>query len=201
MILQQMIPGPESQIFSYHAFIDRSGSVLSEFCGRKHSTFPVEYGRSAFIEVYEDRRVTELGREYVARAGVSGVVKLDFKFDSRTDEYYLLEVNSRFSIWNWPGAIAGRNLPAVAYRSLTGEPQVGAGAPARNVFWADGRAHRKASMSPGNRKLHFTSYIGKPMAYNIWSAKDPLPFAAHCWNSLLEFPRRVGRRLMRRKAT
>jgi hypothetical protein len=35
VLIQQAIPGPESRIESYHAYVDGSGAVAGEFTGRK----------------------------------------------------------------------------------------------------------------------------------------------------------------------
>jgi hypothetical protein len=47
----------------------------------------------------------------LARLGVPGVAKLDFKRDD-PGRLHLLEINARFNLWHDPGAVAGVNLPA-----------------------------------------------------------------------------------------
>ncbi len=41
LLAQELIPGAEAQIESYHCYVDRRGDVAGEFTGRKIRTFPV----------------------------------------------------------------------------------------------------------------------------------------------------------------
>jgi D-aspartate ligase len=49
VVVQQLIPGPESAIESYHAYVDDRGAVAGEFTGRKIRTYPLRYGFSTAV--------------------------------------------------------------------------------------------------------------------------------------------------------
>jgi predicted ATP-grasp superfamily ATP-dependent carboligase len=119
VLAQEIIPGPESAIESYHVYVRESGETAAEFTGRKLRTYPRRYGYSTALEITDDHDVTELGRDLVARLGLTGVAKFDFKRDE-SRRLHLLEVNPRFSLWHHPGALAGVNIPALVYSDLTG---------------------------------------------------------------------------------
>jgi predicted ATP-grasp superfamily ATP-dependent carboligase len=116
-ILQPLIEGGEAQIVSYHAYVANAG-VVADFTGRKVRTVPREYGFSSYVQITDDERVREVGRDVVTRVGFRGVIKLDFKEDTRDGGLYLLEANPRFNLWHHPGAVAGVNLPALYYNDL-----------------------------------------------------------------------------------
>ena len=46
LLAQQLIPGAETQIESYHCYVDQRGSIAGEFTGRKIRTFPLAYGHT-----------------------------------------------------------------------------------------------------------------------------------------------------------
>ena len=46
LLIQEVVPGPESRIESYHVYIDDSGELAGEFTGRKLRTYPRGYGYS-----------------------------------------------------------------------------------------------------------------------------------------------------------
>jgi D-aspartate ligase len=122
LLAQQLIPGPETQVESYHCYVDRRGSVAGEFSGRKIRTFPVAYGHTTALEITDAADVERQGRDIVERLGLTGVAKLDFKRD-RSGKLHLFEINPRFTLWHHAAAVAGVNIPALVYADLTGTPR------------------------------------------------------------------------------
>lgn len=118
LVLQELIPGGEDHILSYHAYAV-AGRVVAEFTGRKVRTMPRSYGMSSCVEITDDPTLRRLGRSLVAQLSFAGVVKLDFKRHADTGRLYLLEANPRFNLWHHPAALAGVNLPALVYQHLT----------------------------------------------------------------------------------
>ena len=130
LLAQEMIPGPESAIESYHVYVDATGAVVAEFTGRKIRTFPLALGHSTALEITEARDVVTIGRDVVERLGLTGVAKLDFK-RGPDGRLHLLEVNPRFNLWHHLGAVAGINLPALVHADLAGLPRPPTAARAR----------------------------------------------------------------------
>jgi D-aspartate ligase len=191
-ILQALIEGAEQQLVSYHAYVVE-GAVIADFTGRKVRTAPRKYGFSTYVEITDDERVREVGRDIVTRMGFHGVIKLDFKEDSRDGRLYLLEANPRFNLWHHPGAIAGVNLPALVYSDLVSpgsqRPEVQRARAGVRWMWAfaDLREYREAGERPG---LHWLRELaGADVVEDLcWS--DPLPGAARLAKQL---HRRMGR--------
>ena len=122
LLAQQLIPGAEAQIESYHCYVDQRGSIAGEFTGRKIRTFPLVYGHTTALEITAAADVQRQGRDIVERLGLTGVAKLDFKRDE-AGALHLLEINPRFTLWHHPAAVAGVNIPALVYADLTGTPR------------------------------------------------------------------------------
>ncbi len=122
LVIQELIEGPESRIVSYHVYVDDRGEIAGEFTGRKIRTRPAAFGVSSAVEVLDLPDTLAAGREVIERTGLTGVGKLDFKLgpDGR---HRLLEINARFNLWHFPGALAGVNIPALVYADLVGEPR------------------------------------------------------------------------------
>jgi predicted ATP-grasp superfamily ATP-dependent carboligase len=136
VVAQEMVPGPEERVVSYHVYVDAEGSRAADFTGRKIRTYPQAHGHSTALEVVDLPEVRDLGRALVARLGLVGVAKLDFK-EGPDRVLSLLEVNPRFTLWNHPGAIAGVNLPAMVYADLAGRPRPLMGPMRPSVRWCD----------------------------------------------------------------
>ncbi|HSK22577.1 MAG TPA: ATP-grasp domain-containing protein [Egicoccus sp.] len=122
LLFQQFVPGPETRIESYHAYVDTEGVVVAEFTGRKIRTHPSAFGFTTALTTTDAPDVRTLGRTVMATLGLCGVAKLDFKRDE-AGRLWLLEVNPRFNLWHHVGAVAGCNLPALVYADLTGAPR------------------------------------------------------------------------------
>jgi D-aspartate ligase len=122
VLVQQYIPGPETLIESYHAYIDAGGEVVAEFTGRKLRTFPNALGHSSAVQTTDTEDVASLGRSVLQALGLCGVAKVDFKRDPE-GRLWLLEVNPRFTLWHRVGAAAGVNIPALVWADLVGRPR------------------------------------------------------------------------------
>jgi D-aspartate ligase len=122
LLVQEMVPGPESMIESYQCYVDAQGEVAGEFTGRKIRTLPLAFGHSTAIEITDQPDLVALGRDMMRRTGLRGVAELEFK-RGPDGRLHLLEINPRFTFWHHLGAVAGVNLPAMVHADLTGTPR------------------------------------------------------------------------------
>lgn len=175
VLAQELIPGPETRIESYHVYADQNGRTVGEFTGRKVRTYPAEFGYSTALTVTAEQDVAELGRALTQRLNLRGVAKFDFK-RAEDGALYLLEVNARFNLWHHLGAAAGVNLPALVFADLTG-----AGVPALAQAkagmhwcypWYDALAAREWGVSPAR----WIPWMLSCEAKSAVSLDDPMPF-------------------------
>jgi predicted ATP-grasp superfamily ATP-dependent carboligase len=173
VLAQELVAGPESRIESYHCYVDGDGHVAGEFAGRKLRTYPREHGYTTALVTTDAADVLELGRDLVARMGLTGVAKLDFKRDA-AGALRLLEVNPRFNLWHHPGALAGVNLPALVYADLCGLPRPPAARARAGVRWVSPRDVQAARAHglPLRRWLRF-ALAAEAKSPASWD--DPLP--------------------------
>lgn len=173
-LVQEVVPGPESRIESYHVYVDREGEIAGEFTGKKLRTWPREFGYSTALEVTSSDEVRELGADLTRRLGLRGVAKFDFKRD-RAGELRLLEVNPRFNLWHHPGALAGVNIPALVYADLTGRPRPPAGPVRPGVHWCSLIHDLQAARASGIGLLRWSRWALACEAKSGFALDDPLP--------------------------
>ena len=118
LMFQEYVCGDDRQLWSYHGFASDQGKILASFLGRKLRTSPPVTGESAFIELMHDDERALFGRQLAERIPLRGPFKIDFKTDSRTGSHVLLEINARFNLWHYLGAVNGINLMQIAYDYL-----------------------------------------------------------------------------------
>jgi D-aspartate ligase len=178
LLAQELIPGPESCIESYHVYVDEQGKVAGEFTGRKIRTLPATYGHSTALTITDSRGeaadVVALGRDVATRIGLRGVAKFDFK-RAPDDTLHLLEINPRFNLWHHLGAVAGVNLPALVYADLTGRERPRASVARPGPCWCRLDKDRQAAREAGISSLRWLSWAVRCEASPI-NLDDPMPF-------------------------
>jgi len=174
VLVQQLIAGPETQVESYHVYVDGSGDRVAEFTGRKVRTWPQEYGFSTALITSDASDVRTLGRDVIARLELQGVAKLDFKRDPN-GRLFLLEVNPRFNLWHHLGARAGVNIPALVYADLVGEPRPATGMARVGVRWCNPWHDVLAARATGMPWLTWLSWMLGAEAKRALAWDDPFP--------------------------
>jgi predicted ATP-grasp superfamily ATP-dependent carboligase len=175
VLLQQLIPGPESCIESYHVYVDDHGETVGEFTGRKIRTWPPAYGDSTALVITDSPEVTTLGRDLVRRLGLRGVAKFDFK-RAPDGRLYLLEVNPRFTQWHHLGARAGVNIPALVYADLAGLPRGRVQKARAGVRWCKPWGDVSAARAAGISFLRWLPWALRCEAKRVMAWDDPMPF-------------------------
>ena len=174
-LAQEAIEGPETRIESYHVYVDERGEIAGEFTGRKLRTLPREFGESTAVEITDVGDVRELGRDVVLRIGLTGVAKLDFK-RSADGVLHLFEVNPRFNLWHYPGAVAGVNLPALVIADLVGAPRPAVGRVRAGVTWCQPVRDVRAARAHGVPLRAWLRFLATCDAPSNLVVRDPLPF-------------------------
>ena len=174
LLAQRLIPGDEQRVESWHAYLSASGAVLGEFTGRKVRTRPASFGMSTALVTTDAPDVRALGREVVERLGVTGPVKVDFK-RAPSGALLLFEVNPRFTLWAHPGALAGANLPDLAFRDLTGEPPGPPALGCAGIRWCDPLQDLAGVRERGGSTWRWVGDSLRTPARSAGSLDDPLP--------------------------
>ncbi len=210
LTFQEYVAGGHADLWSYHGVADEHGKVMLDFTGRKVRTYPAVTGESAFIEIAHDESLEAVGREVVRRCPLIGIFKMDFKRDSRTGHWYLLEINARWNLWHYLGAVNGVNLMAATYEYLVEGRRPAPARAGTRLRWLslalDYKAYREMSRR-GELSLAqwAASILGSRNVYNLFRASDPLPWAASWWRRLARRcsrgPARVATRFRQWRAT
>lgn len=169
VLVQELVPGPENRIESWHAYADKRGDIIASFTGRKIRTLPATFGYTSALEITSNEEITALGADLFRRIGLTGIVKFDFKRAS-DGRLYLLEANPRFNLWHHPGAVAGVNLPALVYHDLLGIPRPSVTKARAGVQWCRYRRDVRAARTAG---IPFHRWVAWSLACE---AKSPSPW-------------------------
>src|SRR5579859_210254 len=174
ILAQELVPGPERLVESYHCYVDEHGAIVGEFAGRKIRTWPLSYGDSTALETSDAEDVLTLGRALVKRLKFHGVAKFDFK-RGPDGRLRLLEINPRFNLWHHLGAVAGVNLPALVYGDLIGSPRPIMRPARTGVRWCKPWKDIAAARAAGMSLAEWIAWVAGCEAKSGLAWDDPLP--------------------------
>ena len=120
MVIQEYIHGGDDDLYSLHIYMDKNSEPVAYFTGRKIRTYPTYAGIGCFVQSIYVEDIIKEGIRMLKQVHYTGVALLQFKRDSRTGEFKLLEVNPRVSSWNLLAYECGINLPFIAYADTVG---------------------------------------------------------------------------------
>lgn len=195
IILQQLIHGPESDIFVTSGYKSASGQHYCQFSGRKIRQYPVYLG-SACCVINERREDLEaVTRDIIDRLGYSGIYSAEFKLDRNESIFYIIEINARVGFWWKIASESGRKTAMCYYRDMIGDTEIeDSRAYSIPVVWKSGlkdilsfliwSVRSRDGCDDQVTRLNFRGYKS---IYSVWSWRDPLPFFADIMFSALKF--------------
>ncbi|MCD6117674.1 ATP-grasp domain-containing protein [bacterium] len=120
IIIQEQIPEPGKNLYSYCPVMDR-GRVLASITAQRLRQHPMDFGRATtFAETKIVKELEPYAVRFLKAIDYSGLAEVEFIYDIRDNAYKFLEVNPR--IWGWHSIAsgAGVNLPYLAYKQALG---------------------------------------------------------------------------------
>jgi predicted ATP-grasp superfamily ATP-dependent carboligase len=200
-LVQELVPGPDDELYGYWAFWDGDGREHSWITRRKVRQYPLGFGTGACQESVAAPDVAAESRRLLAAFDYRGLVGVEWKRDSRDGRLRLMEINPRTVIGNQLAISSGIDLPWIAYSWMAER----ATAPAPSHDFAVGVRWINEDLDPkAFRDLHragrlstigwIRSVLGT-RSFAIWSWRDPRPFVHRFGRVPLAFGRRAGRAL------
>jgi predicted ATP-grasp superfamily ATP-dependent carboligase len=173
MMLQEFIPGNDNQGVNYNSFIN-NGITLAEFTSEKVRLTPPQIGFPRVIISKKIDTVIEPGRKILNALKYQGFSCTEFKKDSRTGEYVLMEINGRQNFSASLAVRCGLNFPYITYRQLIDGsiPQV-TGDFLKNIYWIDpGKDFVESIRSYKKEKLPLLDYLKPYINHNVCTIPD-----------------------------
>jgi D-aspartate ligase len=119
-LIQEVIPGPDSNHFKACCYIGREGDVLLAFGLQKIRQQPIRFGFGCAVQSIYYPELLELGKKFLTGIKYRGVGSVEFKLDARTAELKLIELNPRYWQQNGLAEKCGMNFPLMNFLDLTG---------------------------------------------------------------------------------
>lgn len=138
LMVQEWIPGGDSNVYYCLVYFSDQSDCLASFTGYKIRQWPVGTGTASSTAPVENPFITERTIEILQQIKYSGFGSIEFKLHDLNGKYYLIEPTvGRVEQIGYVATINGVNLPLRCYNSLTGSAIKEEPPPVKNIHFID----------------------------------------------------------------
>lgn len=181
VVVQRIIPGFDDHMYTFDGYMNGDSEVTHWTTCQKYRQFPINYGASAYTKQKYVPELYDISAPFFKAIGYKGFGEIEFKKDSETGKFYMIEINARTTNFDALLTKIGINFPYVAYRDIIGDPL-----PNKAVeedteiyfryFQEDFLAIREYIRTGQLERTEIIKSLAfKKKAGAIWSWKDPMP--------------------------
>jgi D-aspartate ligase len=192
VMMQEYVPRERARDWIAHAYLGEDPERCVIFTGCKLRSWPPHAGVTTYAYSRSNPDVARLTREFCSKVGFRGICDLDWRFDSRSGQYNLLDFNPRlgaqFRLFERDDGVdvvramhldlSGRELPPGA--QLDGRRYVVENLDLPAVIAYARVRERETAPLPCTH-----------LEYGWWAADDPLPAVLGCVRSIAYGGRKI----------
>jgi len=194
-IVQEVIPGFDTNHFKFCAYVSQNGDFLLQFTLRKIRQNPIHFGIGSVVESVYYPDLMEIGKKFFKNINYRGVGSAEFKLDEKDGKLKLIELNPRY----WQQIVltdkCGMNFPLIDYLESTQQnPQL---IPdfKKNIKWVNlfldfGSFLNYRRTGEVSFKQWITSLKGKKI-FSVFAWDDMLPVCYDLCKKLIEMPKNL----------
>lgn len=204
MILQEIIPGPDENLYKMQGYVNSQGKLVGKFFYRKLRQNPPQFG-IARVGISTDSypEVERLTEELLYRANYRGYFSNEFKMDPRDGQLKLIENNCRMPRSGMLAIACGVNFPWLIYEDLVLNQQSDVTQYKTGTYWIDFWSDISNSLFRHNEEeIRLRDYIAPYFSRNKVFADlifhDLKPFMGLASQNVQNFRQKFLKRLPKR---
>jgi predicted ATP-grasp superfamily ATP-dependent carboligase len=181
LIIQQWIPGRDSDVYFCLEYFDRDGRELAYYTGRKIFQWPVGSGSTAAAIGFENHEIHKTSVKVFKKAELRGIGSLEFKQSEKDKKFYIIEPTvGRNDLQSFVSVAGGTNITKIALHDAIGDLKKNVSVKKQKGVWIAEEGLINALRYLWKAKLFkvselFTLTNGK-RSYSLFDIKDPMPF-------------------------
>lgn len=198
MILQEIIPGPDENLYRLDGYINTQGKTVGKHFYRKLRQNPSQFGVMRIgISTERNKEVEEFTERLLGRVNYRGYFSIEYKKDSRDGQLKLIENNCRLVRCGLLATACGVNLPWIIYLDLVKNQQVDVTDYKKATYWIGLYADISNSIYRRNEENirlrdYIKLYLAKDKVFAELDFHDLKPFMRltsekfrHLWNRVV----------------
>lgn len=119
ILIQRIIPGPESNCYCYDAYLNQESKVTHWTTAYKIRQWPINFGASTYAKQKYIPELHDICKPFLEGIKFKGFSEIELKRDEKTGVIYLIEVNVRIINFNEMLYNCGLNFPYITYMEMT----------------------------------------------------------------------------------
>lgn len=202
VVLQEWIPGADTNLVFALYYFDENTNPLGCFIGRKIRQYPPYCGSGCSAEPWRDDFVSEYGLRFFREIGYTGFGAIEFKISDRDGKYYLIEPSIGRPEHFFALAEANNvNLSFIGYRHMAQLPLPTPDEPNVPVRYFnlrnDFRAARTYIQANDLTVKGWLRGLRGSKQYAVFAWDDLKPFLSSCAQPIARIPIEVARKAIR----
>ena len=182
-LVQEIIPGPESEISLFGGYIDSNHEPQQAFTGRKLRQYPAGFGSASLVTSKSCNETLDLSLSFLRAIGFQGVCGTEYKRDPRDGRLKIIEINPRPTLWFQATHDAGKRIVEAAVRDLQSGARITDCEQREDVRWRYGLKDIASGHFYSRHKGDFIfpppdtsgACTGLKRSWAVYSPDDPLP--------------------------
>ena len=118
-LVQEIVPGSESEITLFGGYIDSSGKQRQAFSARKVRQYPPGFGSASLVASLPCEETVERTLAFLESVGFRGICGAEFKRDPRDGVLKIIEINPRPTLWFQIAHDSGKRIVEALIADLT----------------------------------------------------------------------------------
>ncbi len=138
MILQEIIPGPDENLYKLQGYINSRGSMVGKFFHKKLRQNPPHFGVMRIgVSTEKYPEVGDLTERLLCPANYRGYFSIEFKKDPRDGQLKLMENNCRMPRSGMLALASGINFPWIIFQDLVKNQQMDVTEYRVGTYWVE----------------------------------------------------------------
>jgi D-aspartate ligase len=203
VVIQQIVPGGDSNTYQATAYVSRDGGISSVFTMRKIRQYLPDYGVTCYGISEDVPQIREKVQNFLESIQYKGFISIEFKRHPDTGEWYYIEANPRLPYYHALISDSGINFPFICYQDMLGFKSDSQSLHQKNgIRWINfsydiGSFARKYSKRQ-IKMCHWVLSVLKSRSFAIFDSKDVRPFIHSCADLIRNLLRRpIDRNLVK----
>ena len=190
VVVQEIIPGPESNFERLQAYVNSKGVMAARFFNAKIRQHPPNFGVMRIGKsMPENEEVERLTRRILQQGGYKGYCSAEYKRDPRDNKLKLIEINVRMPRSGWLAIQAGVNFPYIIYKDLVEDVQLEYGDYNKDLYWIECHTDwmnilKNRAQEPFAFSDYVKPYFASNKAFAVWDSHDIGPFVRQTKNAI-----------------
>lgn len=201
MILQEIIPGPDENLYRLDGYINTHGNTVGKFFNRKLRQNPPFFGVMR-VGVSTERypEVEQFADKLLRQVNYRGYFSIEFKKDLRDGQLKLIENNCRLVRCSMLATASGVNHPWIIYQDLVKDQQVDVTDYRKGTYWIELYSDFSDSLFLHNQedirlRDYIKPYLAQDKVFSDLDIHDMKPFMELTRQKIRNVSQRLSKRL------